>query len=137
MTKPRTRDTRSFAERFEQIDSQAPMTDEEAKDVLAQVGIDPSASLKRLMDELDVFEATERHQRFSRAEVARQRELGRLGKGFEHLGHKELLEQLGAYQLKYPELRANFRGLQGAPSDDELRTLLAEIEELIRRASEK
>jgi hypothetical protein len=137
MTKPRARDTRSFAERFEQMDSQVPMTDEEAKEVLAQSGLDPSASLKRLLDDLDGLEATERHERFARAEVARQRELSRLGKGFEHLGHKDLLEQLCAYQVKYPELRANFRGLQGAASDDELRTLLAEIEELVRRASEK
>lgn len=137
MTKPRARDTRSFAERFEQVDSQVPMTDEEAKEILTKAGLDPSASLKRLLDDLDGLEAAERHQRFARAEVARQRELGRLGKGFEHLGHQELLEQLGAYQLKYPELRANFRGLQEAHSDDELRSLLAEIEELVRRASEE
>ncbi len=136
MTKPGSKDDWSFIERFERLDDEVPITDEEAKGVLAEAGIDPVASMKRLFESIDADEAEERRARFAKAEVARQQELTRLEHRHANLSGPELRQQLDIYRTGYPELRANFRNFEGA-NDDELRSLLAEIEELIRRASER
>jgi len=136
MTTPSPNGQRSFAERFESVDDSVPLSLEEAKAILADAGVDPAAGMKRLLAEMDNIDAAARQQRFAKAEVARQRELSRLEKGFEGLGRAELLQQLDIFRTNHPELRANFRSFQGS-SDDELRSLLAELEELIRRDGEK
>jgi hypothetical protein len=136
MTKPTPTGPRSFAERFESVDDAVPLSVEEAKAILADAGIDPAEGMKRLFAEMDSIDAAARQKRFANAEVSRQRELSRLEKGFEGLGRAELLQQLDIFRTSHPELRANFRSFQGA-SDDELRSLLAELQELIRRDDEK
>lgn len=134
MTKLRTE--KSFVERFEHVDDQVPMSNEDAKLALAGAGVDAVGGLDRLFAELDGVEATERKQRFAKAEVRRQRELAGLGGPQRSLGPVEVRQQLELYRQKYPDLRAQFRSFEGA-SDDDRRALLEEIEELIRRASEK
>jgi len=136
MTKSKPTGQHSFAERFESLDDAIPLSLEEAKAILADAGIDPVEGMNRLFAEMDAVDAAARQQRFAKAEVARQRDLLRLDKGFEGLGRAELLQQLDIFRSNHPELRANFRSFQGS-SDDELRSLLAELQELIRRDGEK
>jgi len=134
MTKPKT--DRPFAERFEKIDDQVPMTKEEAKAILAEAGVDPTAGKKRLFAELEAIEADERQKRFARAEVSYQRDVSHISTGQADRARPEMLAQLDMYRASNPGLSTHFRDFKGA-NDEELRSLLAEIEELIRRDSKE
>jgi hypothetical protein len=136
MIKPGSKDDRSLIERFEKLDDEVPISDDEAKAILAESGIDPKASLARLFQSIDAVEAKERQQRFARAEIGRDEELSRLEQRYAHLSGPQLRQQLTLLQSRHPELRANFRNFERA-NDDELRSLLVEIEELISRAGKK
>lgn len=137
MTTPKQLGQRSLAERFEDLDDEVPMTKEEAQTVLKAAGLDAADGMKRLLGELDAIEDKERAERFAKAEVAVRRERAQLeAKKKSDLARPELLEQLDWYRLQYPKLSAHFRNFQSA-SEEELRTLLAEIEELTGRGTKK
>lgn len=133
MTSPKSRVEDSLLERFERLDDEVPITDEEARSVLAASGIDPDKSMKRLLSKLDRLSAKERHERFARAEIARRQELARLDNARDDRSHGELIAQLHLLQHQHPSLSAQFRNFESM-NDGELRSLVAEIEELVRRA---
>jgi hypothetical protein len=136
MKKPGSADDWSLVERFERFDDDVPITDEEANAILAEAGIDPGASMNRLFEGLDAEEAEQRRIRFDGAESARQEELSRLEHRYADLTGPALRQQLQLLLTGHPEVRAHFRNFEGA-SDNEVRSFLVEIEELIRRVSKK
>lgn len=136
MKKPGTKPESDLVSRFERLDDEVPITDEEAKTILADAGLDPSESLKRLFSKLDAAAAEERHERFAKAEVARSRDLQRLRTSEATASRPELLAQLSLWRTQHPSLSAQFRNFESM-SDDELHSLLVEIEELLRRAEEE
>lgn len=130
----------SLADQFEQIDSQVEVTDEEAKALLEEAGIDQQASLKFLMGEIADAEAKEKKVRLKKAALDHGAESRRLGERASSmkLPRGEVLHHLHAYQRAHPSLSAHFRDLNlDATSDEELRDMLAEIEELVGGAAKK
>ena len=135
MTKPGSKDENDFVKRFERIDDEVPVTDDETKIILADAGLDPSESLKRLFSKLDAAAAQQRRERFVRAEAARALELRRLEIAKTPKSRSELLAQLSLLRSEHPTVATQFRNFESM-SDDELHSLLLEIKELVRRAEE-
>ncbi len=138
MNSPKPKADESVVERFERLDDEVPLSEMEAKAILDEAGIDPHASLKKLFSKLDQIAAQEREQRFAKAEIAHRKELGALARreaANDRKGRPELLAQVHLYRQQHPTLSAQFRNFESM-NDDDLRSLLAEVEELISREEE-
>jgi hypothetical protein len=130
MTKPGFEEDWAFIERFERLTDETPLSDEEARAVLAEAGIIPETALEELLARIEEAEAQGRRERFAAAEVKRRETLKRLEAPRSKLSRPELMAQLSTLRGKHPELIAHFRNFEAAP-DEDLQSLLAEIEELL------
>lgn len=118
--------------RFAALSDEVPVDADEADEVLRDVGIDSNAAFKRLAARISDFDAEQKRQRFAQAEAERQAALERLQKTRPKLPRAEMLARIRQLQ---PDTIA-FKGFESAP-DDDLESLLAQLEEMASRGKKE
>ena len=120
---------RSLLDRFDRLDEQVPVDDQEADQIIADLGIDVDASLHRLMVRVNEAEAQLRQEEYAEVASKRQVALTKLQQSRPPRTRAALLARIAELQSGPSRPQAFYKNLESVP-DDDLASLVAELEEL-------
>lgn len=134
MKKPSPKNTDAeVASRFEGLFEQVPLDPREIEETLREAGIDAKTATDRMMARVLEVQEHERRERLAKADAERKadavRNQSRRG-GASLRNRAEMLARFFEIRSQHPAAAAMFRDFQSA-SDEDLRSLLEDLEELI------
>lgn len=134
MKKPPPKNTDAeVASRLEGLFEQVPLDPREIEETLREVGIDAKSATERMMARVLELQEHERRERLAQADAERKAEAVRhqSKRGGTSLRNRaEMLARFFEIRTQHPAAAAMFRDFQSA-SDEDLRSLLDDLEELI------
>lgn len=135
-TPPRT--AQNFVYRLVELDESVPLSNEEARAILREAGVDPAHELKRALALVEVEEQKQRQARFAKADAERKATLARMSSPKQQCSRPQLLYRLDELKrLAPPEAQPQtyFKNFEAA-SDDDLARIVADFEHLLALDSE-
>ena len=121
------------AARLEELLDQVPLDPREIEETLREAGIDAKSATERMMARLQDVQEHERRERLTQADAERKADAARhqSKRGDASMRSRaEMLARFFEIRTQYPAAAAMFREFQSA-SDEDLRSLLDDLEELI------
>lgn len=115
--------------RFEEIDLDVPLSNEEAADLLTSAGIDAESALTELMACAEKLNEQLRREEFERAAVERRMALDKLETARPPRPRASLLEKIRGYIERGLQPQAMYKDLEEV-TDEDLESLVAELEAL-------